>query len=241
MPSPPALGSEALPAERQAERVGRGRRAAPGGPRREPLERRGAGELPMGPAMVILLHPGLRGLVEEGEPQGGDVPEQLDQASLQLGPEDLLLPVLIRRIRQRRLVHDAEPGEALPGLGRQHRGAVVGEQRPGESPLEQGLREPVHQALRRLGEIALQVTAEPRAVIEDRQHHRGVPAARRIQHLHPGLVEVEMPEPVDRAGREAAHLAASRRSRARCCPAVGWAGPFRRTQPCSCMRRRTVW
>lgn len=65
------------------------------------------------------------------------------------------------------MVHDAEPLEALDGLGGDHRGAVVGKQSARQTALVERLRETVHEGLRGLVEVPLQVTAETRPVVED--------------------------------------------------------------------------
>ena len=201
-----ALGAGALAGEGQAERVDRGGGAAHVGAGEQPLQRGGA-QLPVGPAVGVLLHPSLGRLVEEPEPQRGHVAQQLQQPPLELGPEDLLLPVLVGRVRERRLVDDPQAGEPLAGLLGEHGGPVVGQERPREPPLQDGLGEAVHQARGRLGEVALEVAAQAGVIVEDRQRHRLVPAAGLVQHPHPGLMEVEVPERVPVTRLEAAHLA----------------------------------
>src|SRR6185295_9554551 len=109
-------------------------------------------------AVVLVLDPCLGDLVQPGEREVLDVLEHRDEPTLELGPEALLLRVLIRRVRQRHLVHDAEPRQPLLHFGGLHRRALVGHQRPRLSALVDRLLEPVHEVLRVLGEVPLQVT-----------------------------------------------------------------------------------
>src|SRR5580658_6728200 len=60
-------------------------------------------------AVIVLLHPGLRRLVEPSHGEIVDALEHGHQPALDRSPEDLLLAVLIGRIRQRGLMNDAEP------------------------------------------------------------------------------------------------------------------------------------
>jgi hypothetical protein len=80
-------------------------------------------------SVVLVLDPGLRRLVQEGERQIRHMLQHGDKAALNRAPERLLLGVLIRRVRQCRLVQDAEPGEALTDLGGGHRSAIVAQGR----------------------------------------------------------------------------------------------------------------
>ncbi len=83
-------------------------------------------------AVVLLLDPGLGGGVEQIERELGLALEHGQQAALDLPPERLLLSVLLGRVRQRRVMDDAEALEAFGGLGGEHGGAVVGEQSAGQ-------------------------------------------------------------------------------------------------------------
>ena len=64
------------------------------------------------------------------------------------------------------MMNDAEALEALDGLGGEHGGAVVGQERAGQAAFLEGLREGVDEGLGGLFEVPLQVAAEPRAVVE---------------------------------------------------------------------------
>ena len=96
---------------------------------------RGLADLGVELAVVVVLDPGLRRLVENGQRQIGHVLQHGDQPALDGAPECLLLCVLIRAVGQRGLVQDAEPGEALGDLGRRHCGAVVAQRRAWQTAL----------------------------------------------------------------------------------------------------------
>ena len=96
---------------------------------------RGLPEFVVDAAVVLLLDPRLGREVEELERELGLALEHRHQSPLDLTPEALLFAVLLGGLGERRVVHDREPLEALGGLGRQHGGAVVGEQRPREPRL----------------------------------------------------------------------------------------------------------
>lgn len=157
--------------------------------------------------MVLVLDPGLGGGVEQVEGEELLALEHGQEATLDLSPEGLLLAILLGRIRQRRMVRDAEPLEALGGLGGEHGGAVVGEQCARQAALLERLAETVNQCLGGFLEVPLQVTAEPRAVIEDAEELRLLPDAAGGEDGARALVEVEMPEAVDVADLEGAGLA----------------------------------
>jgi hypothetical protein len=106
-------------------------------------------------ALILEFAPGLRGLVEAFE---GELPLALqhgEQAAFDLAPEDFELRVLIGAVGQSRFVHDAQPFQALPDLGGEHRRAVIGEERARQAALLNGLAEPVHEGLGRFGDIPL--------------------------------------------------------------------------------------
>src|ERR1700722_18206186 len=94
----------------------------------------------------------------------------VQQAALDLSPERLLLSVLLGRVRKGRVMHDAESLESFGGLGGEHGRAVVGEQRAWQSALVERLREAVNEGVGGLVEVALQVAAEARTVVEDAEH-----------------------------------------------------------------------
>jgi hypothetical protein len=103
-------------------------------------------------------------------------------------------------------VHDAQAHEALLDLRGEHGGPVIGQQRAGEPAFLDRLRQTVHKGLGRLGAIPLQVTDEPRAIIEHAEQMGGEPVPGEGEHLARAVVEVQMPEPVDILGLEAADL-----------------------------------
>ena len=71
-------------------------------------------------AVIVLLHPGLRRLIEPGEGEIIHTLEHGHQPALDRSPQNLLLAVNVWRIWQRRLMKDAEPGETFGDLGRRH-------------------------------------------------------------------------------------------------------------------------
>jgi len=77
------------------------------------------------PAVVFHLDPRLGRVVELAQRQVGHALEHWQEPALDLAPEVFLLPVLVRGVRQGRLVEDAQPRQPLGGLGRQHGAAVV--------------------------------------------------------------------------------------------------------------------
>jgi hypothetical protein len=80
------------------------------------------------------------------------------------------------------VVDDAEALEALDGLGGDHRGAVVREQRARQAALVKGLREAVDEGLGGFVEIPLQVAAESRAVVEHAEQLRLLPLSIGAEH-----------------------------------------------------------
>ena len=163
---------------------GVGRRARPQhvlrlGP---PRDRR-ATELPVRGAVVLDFHPGLGGLVEKVQRQLRQMVEHLHQPSFQGAPERFLFTVLIGAIRQGRLVHDAQPQQPRGKFLRHHGRAVVGHQGAGQSAFLNGLRETMHEIFGGLGQIPLQVAAEPRVIVQDAQGQRPLPLATRRDHL----------------------------------------------------------
>jgi hypothetical protein len=75
-----------------------------------------------------------------------------------------------------------------------------------QAALHEGLRQPVHQALRGLVQVPLQVAHQARAVVDDAQQHRLDPGAVASEHLARGVVEVQMPQRRDVLDLVAAHL-----------------------------------
>src|SRR5258708_39862257 len=94
-------------------------------------------------------------------------------------------------------MHDAEAPEALDGLGGGHRAAIVGEERARQPAFLNGLSEAVYQRFGGFLQVPLEVTAEPRAIVEDAEELRLLPLARGHDDAARALVEVEVPEAVD--------------------------------------------
>jgi hypothetical protein len=94
----------------------------------------------------------------------------------------------------------------LVDLLAQHGRAVVGHQRARQAALHERLRQPVHQALRRLVQVPLQVAHEARAIVDDAQQHRLDPGAGAGEHAARGVVEVQVPQRGDVLDLEAAHF-----------------------------------
>ena len=88
-------------AERDAARTGPRHRR----PFEEAGERRG-GDLGVDRAVVLVLDPGLRRLVEERQCQVRHVLQHGDETDLDRAPERLLLGVLVGRVRQCRVMQD---------------------------------------------------------------------------------------------------------------------------------------
>ena len=112
------------------------------------VERRAA-DLGVARAVVLHLDPGLGGLVEQREAEVGDAFEHGHQASFELAPEGLLLAVLIGRVRQGRVVDDAETGETPPLVS----AAIIGSplsvmKARGRPRLRKAWPEPVDEVLR---------------------------------------------------------------------------------------------
>ena len=89
---------------------------------------------------------------------------------------------------------DAEPGETFGDLGGGHGGAVVAQRRARQPALLERLRQAVGDVLGGLGQIPLQMTGQPRAVIEHAEQDRRHPFAARGQHLPRSMMTIPMPE-----------------------------------------------
>ena len=107
-----------------------------------------------------------------------------------------------------RLVHDAQAREPFAHLGRQHRRAVVGQQRPRQPALQDAPAKPVHEAL---GRSRPDTTARDSTAASGR---RDTPSSSGVTHCPAGgehraraVVEVEVPQPVHVRGLVAADLA----------------------------------
>src|SRR5437016_6177541 len=91
----------------------------------------------------LLLHPCLRCGVEQSQGEHRLAFEHGHESAFDQGPEVLLFPVLLGRIRQRQILHDTEPLDPLDSLRGFHRRAVVAEQRTRRASLLDPLRETV--------------------------------------------------------------------------------------------------
>ena len=128
-------------------------------------------------AVVLDFHPRLGRFVEQLERQLGDAVEHLHQPPLERSPERLLLAVLIGAVGERPLVDDSQAQETFGDFLGHHRRAVVGQERTRQTALLDRLGESVHQVLRGLREVPLDVAAQSRVVIEDAQRDRPQPLA----------------------------------------------------------------
>ena len=178
-----------------AQGIGTGRFAADAGAAQIAVEGRLA-NLGVDLALVFLLDPRLGRGVEQVERELGLPLEHGQEAALDLSPERFLLSVLLRGVRQRRVVDDAEPLEPLDGLGGEHGRTVVRQERAWQSTFLERLREAVHEGLGGFIEIPLQMAAEARAVIENAEQLRRLPLPSGRQYGSRPLMKVQVPEAV---------------------------------------------
>ena len=120
------VGAMSAAREGEAQRVAIGTRPRDIGPGKKARDRCLA-DLSMGFAVVLVLGPGLGGLVQEAQGEVRHVLQHGDQPALDRAPERLLLGVLIGAVGQRGMVQDAQTGEPLRDLRGCHCGAVVAE------------------------------------------------------------------------------------------------------------------
>ena len=120
-----------------------------------------------------------------------DALEHGHEAVLDGIPPDLALAVLIRAVRHGLGMHDAEPVQSFLDFAGGHRGAVVGHQGPGQAALHERLAQSVDEDLGGLGQIPLQVAAEPGVVVEEAEQDGRLPLPGRRQ--HPALRMMEVP------------------------------------------------
>ena len=200
------LASWHLDAKRVGEHRGGGTVAAHVGAGQIARERRGA-DLAVQRAVILLLDPGLGRLIEQFERERGLALEHGHQPSLDAAPEGLLLGVLIRRVRQRRLVQYRQAVQARHRLVGEHGRAVVGHQRARQPALHEGLGQTMDQALRALVQVPLQVADQARTIVQDAQQEGLLPGARAGKHATRAVVEVQVPQRRDMIELEAAHLA----------------------------------
>ena len=168
---------------------------------------RRSGDLAVRPAVVLDFGPRLRRFVEELQGEFRHAAEHLHQASLEVRPEAFLLAVLVGTVGQRLLMEDPQPQQPCDHFVGDHRRAVVGQQRTGQTAFLDRLREPVHEVLSGLGEIPLQMAAQTRVIVEDAQGDGTLPLAAGSEHLERAVMEIEMPERPDILGFVTADLA----------------------------------
>jgi len=104
-------------------------------------------------------------------------------------------------------VQNTETSEALGDLGGRHGGAVVAEGRSRQAALLERLRQPVRNDLGGLGQIPLQMTGEPRAIVDDAEQDRRRPLTTRRENLARAMMTVPVPEAIHVLGLVAADLA----------------------------------
>src|SRR3990172_11492044 len=189
--------------ESEAELFDSGTISRDGGALKEAFERSLAG-FGVEPSLVLHLQPGLGRLVQKRKAQLRDSLQHGDESTFDLGEEHLLLAVLVRAVGKRGFVNDTEAGKALFDFIGSHRRAVVGEKSPWKSALHEGLTLSVDEFLSGFFSIPLQVTTEPRAVIEH-GHELGLePFALGAEEFARAVVVVQVPKRVHVFGFEAA-------------------------------------
>src|SRR3989442_15544522 len=110
------LSARGLLAKSQMQVLDRGALPADIGGFEKPFEWSLA-DLGMDPALVFHFDPGLGRLVEERQCQVLAVLQHGQQASFDLSPKGLLLPILIGRVRQCSIMDDSQALESLLGFG----------------------------------------------------------------------------------------------------------------------------
>src|SRR5277367_80839 len=124
-------------------------------------------ELAVESAVILLLDPRLGRPVEQFEGELRLAFEHRHQSPLDTGPEVLLFAILLRAIRQRQILKNAESLAALDRLRGLHRSAVVTEDPPRHFALLESLAEAVDELLGVLSaQVPLRVAAHARAVVE---------------------------------------------------------------------------
>jgi len=126
--------------------------------------------------------------------------------SLHGSPERLDLAIGCRRIRQGRLVQDAETRKSLSDLGRRHGGTVVAQACTRQSPLLEGLGEAMRDVLCGLGEVPLQMAGNSGAIIENGEQDWGQQLAAGSEYLLGTKMAVKMNEASHVTGLVAPHL-----------------------------------
>jgi hypothetical protein len=93
--------------------------------------------------------------------------------------EILLFAILVGAVGERPLGDDSQAEQAFGDLLGHHRRAVIGQERTRQPAFLDRLGEAVHQILRRLGEVPLDVAAQSRVVIEDARARSAAATGRR--------------------------------------------------------------
>ena len=161
-----ALSAGDLHAEGPPERLGARTLAADVGAFEVALERR-LPKLAVEGAVILLLDPRLGSPVEQFEGELRFPFGHRHESPLDAGPEVLLFAILLRAIRQRQIVEDAESLAALDRLCGLHRSTVVTEDPSRHFALLESLTETVDELLGVLSvQVPLRVAAHARAVVE---------------------------------------------------------------------------
>ena len=104
-------------------------------------------------------------------------------------------------------MHDPQSLEPFGEFLGDHRSPAVGHEPSGKTAFLDPLGEPVDEVLGGLGEVPLQMAAQPRMVVEDAQGDGRLPAAAGREDLQPAVVEIAVPQRADVLGFVAADLA----------------------------------
>ncbi len=104
------------------------------------------------------------------------------------------------------VIHNPEPREALLGFPCHHGTPIVVDERPRQPTLLKRLAQPVAQFLRPFAQVPLRVAAQSRTIVQGAQEQGIRPLAVLQQDPQGTVVEVQVPQPVDVFGLEAAHF-----------------------------------
>ena len=104
-------------------------------------------------------------------------------------------------------MQDPEPRQTLADLGRDHGTSIIAYHCTRQASLLESLRQAVGDILGVLRQIPLQMTGNPRAVVERAEQDRCNQLAARGDHLARTMVAVKMEEAADILGLEASYLA----------------------------------
>ena len=111
-------------------------------------------------AVVLDFHPRLGDSIEKLERQFGDTVEHDHQPPFEGPPERLLFAVLVWAVGKCLIVGNSQVQQTFGNFLGHHRRAVVGQERPWQTAFLDRLGESVHQVLRGLREVPLDVAAE---------------------------------------------------------------------------------